>query len=206
MTLSTYLCFLGPTWKNQDYYCPWLSIVQSGTIIILKKPAPTQGEKHRKCNKNTQKHENMCPHEEEFLSHLRNNSPGKKKIRKRKGKIHKKSNRRHQKKTGRHRKKRRQENRERAKSATLVKFVEITSIFDEIGQYKISHAAEWGWPESPEWSLQKRRLTWHKIKKWRIGWGDWGRGTTLRGMGWGWGPPTRPQNWIFQFRVFDLDL
>jgi len=84
----------------------------------------------------------MCPHEEEFLSHLHNNSPGKKKIRKQKRKIHKKSNRRHQKKTGRHRKKRRQENRERAKLARLVKFVEITSIFDEIGQYKISHAAE----------------------------------------------------------------
>ena len=86
----------------------------------------------------------MCPHEGEFLGHLHNNSPGKKKTRKQKRKIHKKSNRRHQKKTGRHRKKRRQENRERAKSATLVKFVEIVSIFDEIGQYKISHAAERG--------------------------------------------------------------
>ena len=96
---------------------------------------------------------------EEFLSHLLESGPGKKKTRKQKRKIAERSSRRHQKKTERHRKKRRQENTRRAKSGTLVKFVEITSIFDEFGQYGIGSPPEWNDQNLSAGVFQKRRLT-----------------------------------------------
>ena len=143
----------------QDYYCPWLSIVQSGTIIILKKKqAHAQGEKQRKYKrKYTEAWKDASPRLEEFLSHLLESGPGKKKITKQNRKIIKKSNRRHQKKTGRHRKERRQETHRKGKIGHIGQICRNNNDVRWIWAIWNWQCSRVGWPESLGWRIPKTK-------------------------------------------------